>query len=185
MTIVNTIQLIAAYLKAKLTEDKNTLQYKSTTVPSDFEVAIPDIYCFTMPSSTIIDSYPARCPAICITLDGRDNYNYTVSLHLCISSASKSSKEVAIPTDIPNIYEMGTSEEYDTNADDDLLIESILFTDQIYNYILQFTTFAVSDLSVEYPSVDLPDYPYAVSRVTFNVVVNQANIGGRPYDDFY
>lgn len=185
MTIVNTIQLIAAYLKAKLTEDKNTLQYKSTTVPSDFEVAIPDIYCFTMPSSTVIDSYPARCPAICITLDGRDNYNYTVSLHLCISSASKSSKEVAIPTAMPNTYEMGTSEEYDTNADDDLLIESILFTDQIYNYILQFTTFAVSDLSVEYPSVDLPDYPYAVSRVTFSVVVNQANIGGRPYDDFY
>lgn len=185
MTIVKAIQNLVSYLQMKLTEDKYGLQYKSTTEPDEFEVSIPDIYMFTVPSSALIDSYPAKCPCICITLDGRDDYNYNVSLHLCISNVSTSDKEMANPTKVPNVYELGTGEEYSTIADEDLLVEGILFTDQIYNYMMNYSAADISELSVEYPEVDLPDFPYAVSTVSFKMAVNVPNIGARLYDEYY
>lgn len=140
MTIVKAIQDLAVYLSKKFTEDKNTLQYKSTIEPSEFDTAVPTIYCFTVPSSALVDTYPAKCPCICITLDGRDDYHYSITLHLCISSASIADKEIAVPCldengrQIPNQYEFLEGRDYTTEADDDLLIESILFTDQVARY---------------------------------------------------
>ena len=185
MTIIQAIKSLADYLQTQLTADKDSLQYKSTTNPYEFETSVPDIYCFTMPSSAIIDTYPAKCPSICITLDGRDDYNYIITVNLCISSASRSDKEMANPTETPNLYEMGESDEYTTESDDDLIVESILFTDQIYNYIMNYTGSDISEMSVEYPDVSLPDFPYAISSVSFKMAVNQSHIGQNPYDSCY
>lgn len=186
MNIIQAVRSLAGYLQAKLEEDKFYLQYKSTTDPSEFEASIPSIYCFTMPSSTIIDTYPAKCPCICITLDGRDESTYSITLHLCISSPSLSEKEMATPVEGPqNLYNVGEGENYSTESDDDLLIEGILFTDQIYNYMSNFTALDVSELTVEYPSVDLPDFPYAISSVSFKMAVNQSKIGENPFNEYY
>lgn len=185
MTIVQAIQSLAKYLQERLIADRYYLQYKSTTVPNEFETSVPDIYCFTMPSSAIIDTYPAKCPSICITLDGRDDYNYNITVNMCISSASRSDKEMATQTQTPNIYELGEGEDYTTESDDDLIIESILFTDQIYNYIMNYTATDISEMSVEYPDVSLPDFPYAISSVSFKMAINQSHIGQNPYDEYY
>lgn len=186
MNIVQAVNLIAGYLRTKLTEDKYYLQYKSTIEPSDFEASVPDIYCFTMPSSAIVDEYPAKCPVICVTLDGRDDYNYTITLHLCISSTSISDKEMATPVEnSENLYNVGEGENYNTESDTDLLIESILFTDQIYTYMANFTTLGISEMSVSYPDVSLPDFPYAISNVSFKMSINQSKINENPYNDLY
>lgn len=186
MTIVQAIKTLAEYLQGRLTEDKYYLQYKSTTNPEEFEAAVPSIYCFTMPSSAIIDTYPAKCPCICITLDGRDDTSYSITLHLCISSASVSEQEMATPVEgQKNLYDVGEGENYNTDSDSDLLIEGILFTDQIFNYVSNFTLLALDEISVEYPSVDLPDFPYAVSSVSFKMSVNLSRVGQDPYSSLY
>ncbi len=186
MNIIQAVNSLAEYLQTKLTEDKYYLQYKSTTDPAEFEAVVPSIYCFTMPSSAIIDTYPAKCPCICITLDGRDAYSYSITLHLCISSASVSEQETAVPVKgSQNLYNVGKGENYNTESDSDLLIEGILFTDQISHYISNFTLFALDGISVEYPSVDLPDFPYAISSISFKMSVNRDNIGCRILDEYY
>ena len=186
MNIIQAVNSLAEYLQTKLTEDKYYLQYKSTTDPTEFEAAVPSIYCFTMPSSAIIDTYPAKCPCICITLDGRDESSYSITLHLCISSASISEQEMAVPVKgSQNLYNVGEGENYNTESDSDLLIEGILFTDQISRYISNFTLFALDEISVEYPSVDLPDFPYAVSSVSFKMSVNLSRAGENPYNTLY
>ena len=186
MTIVQAIKSLAEYLQGRLAEDKYYLQYKSTTNPEEFEAAVPSIYCFTMPSSAIIDTYPTKCPCICITLDGRDDTSYSITLHLCISSASVSEQEMATPVEgQKNLYSVGEGENYNTDSDTDLLIEGILFTDQISTYIYAWTEMDVSEISIEYPSVDLPDFPYAVSSVSFKLSVNLSHIGENPYNSLY
>ena len=186
MNIIQAVNSLAEYLQTKLTEDKYYLQYKSTTDPVEFEAAVPSIYCFTMPSSAIIDTYPAKCPCICITLDGRDESSYSITLHLCISSASISEQEMATPVKgSQNLYNVGEGENYNTESDSDLLIEGILFTDQISHYISNFTLFALDDISVEYPSVDLPDFPYAISSVSFKMSINLSRVGANPYNALY
>ena len=186
MNIIQAINSLAEYLRTKLTEDKYYLQYKSTTDPAEFEAAVPSIYCFTMPSSAIIDSYPAKCPCICITLDGRDEYSYSITLHLCISSASISEQEMATPVEgAQNLYNVGEGENYTTESDSDLLIEGILFTDQISNYMYNWTAMDISEISIEYPSVDLPDFPYAISSVSFKMSINRDLVGQNPYTDLY
>lgn len=186
MTIIQAIKSLAEYLQTKLTEDKYYLQYKSTTDPAEFEAAVPSVYCFTMPSSAIIDTYPAKCPCICITLDGRDDHSYSITLHLCISSASASEQEIAVPVGgVRNLYNVGAGENYNTESDNDLLIEGILFTDQIANYMYNWTAIDVSEISIEYPSVDLPDFPYAISSISFKMSINRDMIGQNPYDSFY
>lgn len=191
MTIVKAIQDLAVYLSKKFTEDKNTLQYKSTTEPYDYGVSIPAIYCFTVPSSALVDTYPAKCPCICITLDGRDDYNYNITLHLCISSASRSDKETTVPClddegkPIPNHYEFLEGHDYTTESDDDLLIESILFTDQVARYMANYTAIDHNETFVQYPQVDLPDFPYAVSEISFRLSVNIDKIGQNPFEQYY
>ena len=186
MNIIKAVRSLAEYLQTKLNEDKYYLQYKSTTDPSEFGASVPSIYCFTMPSSAIIDTYPAKCPCICITLDGRDESTYSITLHLCISSSSLSEKEMATPVEgSQNLYEVGKGENYNTESDDDLLIEGILFTDQVYNYISNFASLDVSEITIEYPSVDLPDFPYAISSVSFKMAVNQSKIGQNPFNEYY
>ena len=186
MTIVQAIKSLAEYLQSRLSEDKYYLQYKSTTNPDEFEASIPSIYCFTMPSSAIIDSYPAKCPCICITLDGRDDTSYNITVHLCISSASISEQEMAVPVEgAQNLYNVGEGENYTTESDSDLLIEGILFTDQIARYMYNYTSMDVSEISIEYPSVDLPDFPYAISSVSFKMSVNLSRIGENAYDSLY
>ena len=186
MNIIQAVNSLAEYLRTKLTEDKYYLQYKSTTDPAEFEAAVPSIYCFTMPSSAIIDSYPAKCPCICITLDGRDEYSYSITLHLCISSVSISEQEMATPVEgAQNLYNVGEGENYTTESDSDLLIEGILFTDQISNYMYNWTAMDISEISIEYPSVDLPDFPYAISSVSFKMSVDRDMIGQNPYMSLY
>ena len=186
MTIVQAIKTLAEYLQTKLIEDKYYLQYKSTTEPTEFEAAAPSIYCFTMPSSAIIDTYPAKCPCIVLTLDGRDDTSYDITANLCISSASRSEQEIARPVEgNPNLYNVGEGEGYSTESDDDLIIDSILFTDQICNYIYNFTTLDVSDISVIYSDVRLPDFPYCVSSVSFKLSVNLEHRGQNPFNDLY
>ena len=186
MNIIQAVNSLAEYLRTKLTEDKYYLQYKSTTDPAEFEAAVPSIYCFTMPSSAIIDTYPAKCPCICITLDGRDEYSYSITLHLCISSASISEQEIAVPVEgAQNLYNVGEGENYNTESDSDLLIEGILFTDQIAHYMYNYTSMDVSEISIEYPSVDLPAFPYAISSVSFKMSVNLSRIGENAYDSLY
>ena len=84
-----------------------------------------------------------------------------------------------------NLYAVGEGENYNTDSDTDLLIEGILFTDQISNYIYNWTEMDVSEVSIEYPSVDLPDFPYAVSSVSFKLSVNLSHIGENPFNHLY
>lgn len=185
MTISKAIKQVAEYLESKFIEDRYVLQYKSTTDPEEFEVGSPDIFCFTMPSSAIIDNYPARCPSICITLDGRSDYTYDVTAHICLSSSSQSEKEIANPTEQKGVYEVGEGEGYTTESDNDLIVESILFTDQVYNYIMNYTDLNVSEVTIEYPDVSLPDFPYAISSVSFKLDLNITHNGQNPFNHLY
>lgn len=187
MTAIQSLKKLIKYLQDKLTEDKYFINYKSTTDPNEFERAIPTIYMLTMPSSDIIDGYPARCPAIVLTLEGRDEESYTVAAHLCVSCASISEQEIARPDDkLPNIYNVGEGEGYNTVSDEDLLTMGILFTDQISNYLYNSLELSISDISVEYPTADLEDFPYAISTITFKLITNKAKINQTiSLHDFY
>ena len=187
MTVIQSLKALAKYLQDKLIEDKYFLNYKSTTDPNEFERKIPEIYLLTMPSSDIIDGYPARCPAIVLTLEGRDDESYTIAAHLCVSCASISEQEIARPDDKrPNIYNVGEGEGYNTVSDEDLLTMGILFTDQISNYLYNCTDMALDEISVEYPTADLEDFPYAVSTITFKMITNKAKINQTmSLHDFY
>lgn len=186
MNIIQAVKEIASYLSGCLLRDKYYLQYKSTTNPEEFEASTPSIYCFTCPSSAIVDSYPARCPCIVLTLDGRDDTTYDITANLCVSSSSVSEQEKARPVEgTPNLYNVGEGEGYDTQSDDDLILESILFTDQICNYLHCFTGLGISDISVQYPDVSLPDFPYSVSSVSFKLSVNLEHRGQNPYSSYY
>ena len=184
LNIVQGITRIANYMRDKFVADKCYLQYKSGIDPDEYSVYTPDIYCFTIPSTDLKDAYPARCPCICLTLDGRVDQEYDVTAHLCISNVSLSDSEIATPVG-ENVFEITPKEGYDTNGDSDLLIESILFTDQVYNYISNYKDLEITDIQVEYPQVDLPDYPYAVSTVSFKLNINISEIGSNPYHDYY
>ena len=43
----------------------------------------------------------------------------------------------------------------------------------------------ISEISVEYPAVDLPDYPYAVSTVSFKLNINISEIGSNAFQEYY
>lgn len=184
MTIVQAMKGLASYLNECFTTDKYGLQYKSTTTPNEFEINTPKIFVFTAPSSELIDGYPANCPCVVITLDGRNDSSYDVTVNLCISSASVSDQEMAHEIS-PNVYEVGQGDGYSTESDNDLIIESILFTDQVYNYIKLCKVFNISNITVEYPDVSLPDFPYSISAVGFQMTVNPAEIGQNAFNDFY
>lgn len=186
MNIIQAVKEIASYLSQCFEKDKFYLQYKSTTDPEEFETRKPEIYIFTCPSSAMVESYPARCPCIVLTLDGRDDASYDITANLCVSSASLSEQEKARPNeDNPTVYDVGEGEGYDTQSDDDLIIDSILFTDQVCNYIYNFTQLNISDITVIYPDVSLPEFPYAVSSVSFKMSVNLEHRGQNPFNDLY
>ena len=184
MNIIQAVKEIANYLSNCFEKDKFYVQYKSTTNPEEFETKTPDIYIFTCPSSAMVDSYPSRCPCIVLTLDGRDDSTYDITANLCIASTSISEQEKARPNN-DNTYTVGEGEGYETDADEDLIIESILFTDQICNYIYNFTQLDIGNINVEYPDVSLPDFPYAVSSVSFKVSVNLEHRGQDAFSDYY
>lgn len=184
MNIIQAVKEIANYLSNCFEKDKFYLNYKSTTDPEEFETRKPDIYIFTCPSSAMIDGYPARCPCIVLTLGGRDDSTYDITANLCVSSASMSEQEKARPNN-DSTFTVGEGEGYSTESDDDLIIESILFTDQVCNYIYNFTDLDINNISVEYPDVSLPDHPYAISSVSFKVTVNLEHRGQNPYNDLY
>ena len=210
MTIIQAVKEIANYLSNCFEKDKFYIQYKSTTNPEEFETKTPEIYIFTCPSSELIEGYPARCPSIVLTLDGRDDSTYDITVNLCISSASLSKQEIAIKNNdgsftvgeydgpltvgedngsstVGEVEERNKESDVncDTRADRDLVIESILFTDQICNYIYNFTELNISNIAVDYTDVSLPDSPYAISSVSFKVSVNLEHRGQNPYNDLY
>lgn len=186
MNIVQAVKEIATYLNNCFINDKYYLQYKSSSDPEEFEARAPALYLFTCPSSAMQEEYPSRCPCVVITLDGRDDSTYDLTANLCVSSTSISEQEKARPVEnTPNLYDVGEGEGYDTQADDDLIIESILFTDQVTNYLYNFTLLNISEISVTYPDVSLPDFPYAVSSVSFKLSVNLEHRGQNPYNDLY
>ena len=184
MNIIQAVKEIASYLSQCFEKDKYYLQYKSTTDPDEFETRKPEIYIFTCPSSAMVESYPARCPCVVLTLDGRDDSAYDITANLCVSSASLSEQEKARQNN-DNTYTVGEDEGYSTESDDDLIIDSILFTDQVCNYIYNFTQLNISDISVSYPDVSLPAFPYAVSSVSFKMSVNLEHRGQNPFNDLY
>ena len=184
MNIIQAVKEIANYLSNCFEKDKFYLNYKSTTEPNEFETRKPEIYIFTCPSSAMVDCYPSRCPCIVLTLDGRDDSTYDISVNLCVSSASVSEQEKARPN-MDNSYTVGEGNGYSTESDDDLILDSILFTDQVCNYIYNFTELDINNISVEYPDVSLPDFPYAISSVSFKVSVNLEHRGQDPFNDFY
>lgn len=183
MNIVTAMDAFCDYLRGKLDADKHGLQFKSTTTPTDYETKVPDVFGFTMPQTKLVDRYPASCPCVCVTLNGRNENKYTLCANLCVSSSSLSDGEMANPVDF-NRYEFDDSTGYDTQNDENLLVESIHFTDKIYEYIVTYQA-AVSDVVVEYETPDLPNHPYAVSRVTFAITVNQDNIGRNAFNELY
>lgn len=187
MTIVESVELLAQYMREKFEELKYSIQYKSAQSPREFEASAVKVYAFTMPSSDIVDGYPNKCPCVVLTVDGRNDDGYTVTAHICINSPSISEREVAHPTKIPNLYDVGTgaSDNYDTAADVDLLIESLIITEQTYNIIARNTGKILSSISMETPSPDLPDFPYAVSSVQFVINPNPEKIGENGFVEFY
>ena len=184
MNIIQAVKEIANYLSNCFEKDKFYLNYKSTTDPEEFEVKKPEIFIFTCPSSSMIDGYPARCPCIVLTLDGRDDSTCEITANLCVSSSSLSEQEKA-RLNLDNTFTVGEGEGYTTESDEDLIIESILFTDQITNYLYNFTQLDINNINVEYPDVSLPDFPYAVSCVSFKVSVNLEHRGQDPFSQYY
>lgn len=184
MNIIQAVKEIASYLSQCFEKDKFYLQYKSTTDPEEFEVRKPEIYIFACPSSAMVESYPARCPCIVLTLDGRDDASYDITANLCVASPSLSEQEKARPN-VDRTYTVGEGEGYSTESDDDLIIDSILFTDQVCNYIYNFTQLNISDITVSYPDVSLPDFPYSISSVSFKMSVNLEHRNQNPFNELY
>ena len=151
MNIIQAVKEIASYLSQCFEKDKFYLNYKSTTDPEEFETRKPEIFIFTCPSSAMIEGYPARCPCVVLTLDGRDDSEYSLTANLCISSSSLSEQEKARPN-VDKTFTLGEGDGYNTESDEDLIIESILFTDQVCDYIYNFTQLDINNISVEYPS---------------------------------
>ena len=184
MNIIQAVKEIASYLSKCFEKDKFYIQYKSSTNPEEFETKTPDIYIFTCPSSAMVDSYPSKCPCVVLTLDGRDDSTYDITANLCVSSASLSEQEKARPN-VDGSFTVGDGEGYETDADNDLILESVLFTEQICNYIYNFKQLDIGSINIEYPDVSVPDFPYAISSVSFKVSVNLEHRDQNPYNNLY
>ena len=184
MNIIQAVKEIASYLSNCFEKDKFYIQYKSSTNPEKFETKTPDIYIFMCPSSAMVDSYPSKCPCVVLTLDGRDDSTYDITANLCVSSASLSEQEKARPN-VDGSFTVGDGEGYETDADNDLILESILLTDQICNYLYNFKQLDIGSINIEYPDVSVPDFPYAISSVSFKVSVNLEHRDQNPYNNLY
>lgn len=183
--ILDYIAKLHEYLESALND--NGIAFKPTT---DAETAAftthPHVYELTMPSTSLKGDYPSDCPAIVIRLDAQNDNTYTISLAICISYVAKSDAEIAIP-DGGGLYHFDASAgNPDTDSDVSLLRSSIQYTEKIVDLLHKFTGFTIDNIAVDLPTANLPDFPYAVSVVTFDAEINRGRVGQHAsYEDLY
>lgn len=170
-------------------KDYHGLAYKDSTDPdSGSNTSKPDIYKYLMPSSDLIEGYPAKSPAIVIAIDSIDaDHNANISLYLCVKYEAVSEKEKVKKVLGSDYYEYLTDAGYDLqNVDVDLYKTSLRFTEYVFNIMSNCTSLDINDLSINLPQADLPDYPYAVSSVSFNININPFKVSQQmPFVDTY
>ena len=189
ISITEYIDELYKYLTANLVQTYGIASKVDTNITNDHIFAsMSDIYIGTMPACYLSGPYPAKCPSMVIRLDSQNEDNsFTISLCLCVCYSSISENEKAKPVEGAfNRYTFDNkSQEYTTNADAALWKTSVLYTEKIYNLLMNNKTLAIENLAAEHVTSDLPDFPYAVSTITFDTKINRSYIGQNPYDNLY
>lgn len=134
-------------------------------------VHAPAIYSFTVPTSDLSDGMPKKTPCVVITVPecvevGAGFIIYRVRLALCICYPGISSGEYVKRVGA-NDYEEAEGEE-NSDAGRELVKTSFLFTEQILRALDMMHDLSIQGARVETCEADLPDYPFAVSAISFN-----------------
>lgn len=186
VTITDFIDDLTNYFENAF-EDYEGLSYKCSNDPNSGEnTAHPDIFQYLMPSSMLIDGYPSKSPCIVLCVDSLEQDTYSCSVHACIryDSISEQEKVQKIPS-ADNLYEYLDTDGYNTVSDVQLYKSSLLFTTHIHKLLCNYTNVPLDNITVELPDPSLPDFPYSISSVNFNVKLNRTKIGMDPYGSLY
>lgn len=185
LNITSFVSSLKSYLD-ECFKDYNGLSYKTSDNPDEgLNISSPSIYEYLMPSSEIVDNYPSKSPCIVITVDERTLNTYTITLHLCVRYDSISEKEKVHRINNSDIYEYLSEDGYTTSSDIELYKSSLLFNEHVYKLISINTELGITDIQSELPSVDLDEFPYSISTITFKINVNQFNIGLDNANEYY
>lgn len=189
ISITEYVDELHKYLSDNLSKYFGIASKKTEEISEGSQFAsFAEIYDYTMPSSALVDGYPSKCPVIVIRLDNRSDINkYTISLCICVSYNAVSEREKARPiAQELNVFEFDeTQTDYETESDRELIKTSILYTDIIYNLLLNNKELAIENIQYEMPSADLPEFPYCITTITFDTILNRRMIGQDPYADLY
>lgn len=179
VSIVDYIEHIKAYLDGYF-KGSYGVSYHSNVEPKSGEnTSVPEVYAGLMPSTALNEEYPARCPCIVITWDSMTGEGvYNITLHLCVGYASISDAEKVRPVKgKPGFFEYIEGEAYDTNADSALWKASSIFSESVFKAVLNDTELSVQNAFIEPVDASLPDYPYAISQIHFEIIPNRQNVG--------
>mgnify|MGYP003289594334 CR=1 FL=1 len=185
ITITQFVDALTDYLEESF-EDYHGLSFKCSNDPNSGDnTSKPYIYQYLMPSSELIDGYPNKSPCLVITVDNRNNNDYSLTVHLCVRYDSIAEKEKVHKVADSDIYEYSDDEGYDTQSDIELYKSSLLFNDLVYNLLKQNRGLGLTNIQSELPSPELADFPYSISSVTFDVHLNQFSVSQDPVSDLY
>lgn len=187
VSITDYIDKIYDHLESSF-KDYHGLSYKDSSDPnSGSNTSQPNIYRYLMPSSDLIEGYPAKAPAIVISIESFSNERVaSIRIFLCVKYEAVSEREKVVKFRGSDRYEYQDIDGYDlTDVDVDLYKTSLRFTEFVFNAMSNCTSVDLSNLSIELPQADLPDFPYAVSSVSFDVDVNPFKVGQDPYKELY
>ena len=188
--ITNIIQYVDALYEylSECFDDYHGLSYKDESNPdSGSNTSKPVIYKFLCPSSDCIDEYPARCPALCISLDERSSAStYRLAITTCVQYSSVSNREkIEKASQDSEKWKYLDEDGYDTKSDVELYTASLMLSDFVFNKLSMNKKLNINNLSVELPDSSLPDFPYSISTITFETSLNLSQIAQNPYHDMY
>lgn len=179
VSIVDYIEHIKDYLDGYFKGSYGVSYHSDVDPKSGENTAVPDVYAGLMPSTAINEDYPSRCPCIVITWDSMTGEGvYNITLHLCVGYAAIADAEKVKPAEgKPGFFEYVDGESYDTNADYALWKASAMFSEDVFKAMSNDAELGMQNAVIEPVDASLPDYPYAISQIHFEIVPNRQKVG--------
>lgn len=179
-SIIDCVELVQQHLEHYFEGSYGLAYHEDANPDSGANTAVPTIYPFMMPSAELQGDYPAHTPCIVIVVENMQVEGvYNVTLYLCVAYAGIANKEVVHPVpEAPGKYrydEEATG--YDTATDLALIKSSLRFTEDVYKAMTNITSITVKNLTLDPPDPVLPDHPYCITQIHFEIHPNGSFIG--------
>lgn len=134
----------------------------------------PTVYPFSVPTADLSDGMPKKTPCVVITVPEcvsveKTEVTFRVRLALCVGYAGIAPDEYVERIGANEYAE--TEEKPNSDAALELCKTSILFTDQILRKLRKMRDLSMKEFNVEMCAADIPDYPFAVSAISFDTSI--------------